>query len=62
MKNKYTKKLTWNPPPAPTLIEDKLVELEKALKTLQQKLKTKNANQQETNITPLQANALVALQ
>jgi len=39
-----------------------LVDLEKALKILQQKLKSKNANRQLTNITPLQASALVILQ
>jgi hypothetical protein len=39
-----------------------LVNLEKALKILQQKLKSKNANRQLTNITPLQASALVILQ
>jgi hypothetical protein len=58
----YKKNLTWNPPPAPTLIEDKLVELEKALKTLHQKLKTKKAKRLSTNINPLQRNALEALQ
>jgi hypothetical protein len=51
----YKKNLTWNPPPAPTLIEDKLVELEKALRNSQQKLESKNASRQLTNITPLQA-------
>jgi hypothetical protein len=58
----YKKNLTWNPPPAPTLIEDKLVELEKALKKIQQKLERKNASRQLTNITPLQAKALASLQ
>jgi hypothetical protein len=58
----YKKNLTWNPPPAPALIEDKLVELEKALRHSQQKLERKNASRQITNITPLQAKALASLQ
>jgi hypothetical protein len=37
--------------------QDKLVELEKALKTLHQKLKTKKAKRLSTNINPLQRNA-----
>jgi len=44
------------------VIEDKMVELEKALKLLQQKFKFKNTHRPLTNITPLQLKTLKALQ
>jgi hypothetical protein len=44
------------------IIENKMVEFEKALRTLQQKLNIKHARLKSTNITPLQAKALRLLQ
>jgi hypothetical protein len=46
IKNKY-----WNPPPAPTLIEEKITEFEKKLKRLQQNYKTKTKLRNLRNLT-----------
>ena len=57
----YKKNLNWNPPPAPLIIEDKITEFEKAIKSFQKK---KNIRQiQQSKITkpqPLPAENITA--
>jgi len=57
----YKKNQTWQPPPAPLYIEDKITEFEKALKSFQQKIINKNRHQRHSNLTPLQSEALKKL-
>jgi hypothetical protein len=57
----YKKNQTWQPPPAPLSIEDKITEFEKALKSCQQKIINKNRHQRHSNLTPLQSEALKKL-
>jgi hypothetical protein len=54
----YIKNKLWNPPPAPLLIEDKITEFEKEIKSKQATLHKKLRKRNLSNLTPLQANAL----
>jgi hypothetical protein len=56
IKQIYVKNKTWNPPPAPTIIEDKLIIFEKQLKYKQQQLESKLKRINLRNLsTPLMA-------
>jgi hypothetical protein len=57
----YKKNQTWQPPPAPLPIDDKITEFEKALKSFPQRIINKNRHQQHSNLTPLQSEALKKL-
>jgi hypothetical protein len=57
----YKRNLNWHPLPAPLIIEEKLTEFEKSLKSLQQKNFNKHKHQQLSNLTPLQSAALQKL-
>jgi hypothetical protein len=54
----YKKNLSWNPPPASSLIEEKITEFEKTLKTLLQKVRKKHEICCLSNFNPLQRSAL----
>jgi hypothetical protein len=54
----YVKNKLWNPPPVPLLIEDKITEFEKEIKSKQATLHAKLRKRNLSNLTPLQANAL----
>jgi len=57
----YVKNSTWNPPPAPISIENKITEFEKYLKSYHQQLIQKFKHKKLTNLSPLQSNALITL-
>jgi uncharacterized protein YaaW (UPF0174 family) len=57
----YIKNTNWHPPPAPSIIEDKMTEFEKALKNKQQALKAKYNKRNLSNLTPLQTKVLSQL-
>jgi hypothetical protein len=57
----YKKNLTWHPPPAPLIIEDKITEFEKALKRLQQKYAENSKNIKLSNLNSIQINTLQSL-
>jgi hypothetical protein len=57
----YIKNPTWNPPPAPLPIENKITEFEKYLKSYHQHLTQKFKRNKLTNLTPLQSKALITL-
>jgi hypothetical protein len=57
----YVKNKRWDPPPAPTLIEDKITEFEKALKIAHLKQVSKNAKRPLNNLTQQQQNTLKLL-
>jgi len=57
----YKKNLSWNPPPASSLIEEKITEFEKTLKTLLQKVRIKHEIRCLSNLNPLQRSALQQL-
>jgi hypothetical protein len=61
IKQLYRKNITWNPPPAPNLTEEKITQFEKAIKNTQQKLINKNIRTYSSNLTTLQSRALQAL-
>jgi hypothetical protein len=57
----YKKNLTWHPPPAPLIVEDKITEFEKALKCLQKKYAENTKNIKLSNLTSPQLNILQQL-
>jgi hypothetical protein len=57
----YIKNPTWNPPPAPLPIENKITEFEKYLKSYHQHLTQKFKRNKLSNLTPLQSKALITL-
>jgi hypothetical protein len=57
----YKKNTNWHPPPAPSIIEDKLTEFEKALKRKHEALKDKYNKRNLSNLTPLQTKVLAQL-
>jgi hypothetical protein len=57
----YKKNLNWNPPPAPLIIEDKITEFEKAIKSFQNKLSDKYNSLKSPNLNPLQQKILLQL-
>ncbi len=57
----YVRNKSWNPPPAPLLIENKLTDFEKELKKAQSKLLQKYNRINLSNLTPLQAKTLKLL-
>jgi len=50
----YIKNTSWNPPPAPLHVEDKITEFDKTLKFLHQRLSEKHNHKKLTNFTPFQ--------
>ncbi len=61
IKQLYKKNITWNPPPAPNLVENKITEFEKALKAAQHQLIKINSKKKSSNLTPVQLKTLRAL-
>jgi hypothetical protein len=61
VKQIYSKNKHWNPPPAPIIIENKLTELEKALKREQKLLTSKHRNRSLRNLMQPQISTLRAL-
>jgi hypothetical protein len=61
VKQLYIRNKNWNPPPAPTLIEEKITEFEKLLKKSHKTLVEKATRTNSSNLTPLQAHALKSL-
>ena len=57
----YKKNLNWNPPPAPLIIEDKITEFEKAIKSFQKKLSDKYNSLKSPNLNPFQQKILLQL-
>jgi len=57
----YIKNTSWNPPPAPLYIEDKITEFDKTLKLLHQRLNKVHKHKKLTNLTPLQVKTLKEL-
>jgi len=61
LKQIYKKNLSWHPPPAPSIIEEKITEFEKALKALLQKARKKYELRRLSNLNPLKRSALQQL-
>jgi YesN/AraC family two-component response regulator len=61
LKKIYKKNLSWNPPPASSIIEEKITEFEKAHKTLLQKARKKHEICRLSNLNHLQWSALQQL-
>jgi hypothetical protein len=57
----YLKNVSWNPPPAPLHIEDKITEFNKSLKVLHQQLSLKHKHKKLMNLTPFQIKTLTEL-
>jgi len=53
----YINHKLWSPPPAPLLIEDKITDFEKDIKSKLATLNKKIQKRNLSNLTPLQANA-----
>jgi len=61
LKQIYKKNLSWNPPPASSIIEEKITEFEKALKTLLQKVRKRHEMRRLSNLNHIQWSALQQL-